>query len=465
MAISQNLPLKRISTGIIPFFTTRIQALSLALVKPTDAASLATFRVLFGAIMVWEVYRYHVFNRIPYYYLAPRFFFTYELFPFVSPLPGQWMYVVFFVMGLAALGVALGFFYRIATALFFLSYTYVFLLDKAQYNNHYYLIILLAFLFLLTDAHRWASIDQKLHPNLRAEFVPYWHLFILRIQIVIVYVYAGIAKINVDWLATEPMRDWLQARSSYPLVGQYFTTEWMVYLFTYGGLMFDLSIGFLLLWRRTRLLAFIGLLFFHLMNKWLFSIGVFPYLMIATTILFVDSGWPRRILRSAKLSLPKVAPKRVMDYRLVALGFVTVFLALQILIPLRHWLYPGNVAWSEEGHRFSWRMKLRDKEARFAIYVPNPQTNERWAIDMRQDLTDRQISKMATRPDMMIQYVHFLKGKLEQAGLENPVIQVDSWASLNGLDYEQMIDPTVNLAGAPLNVFAPSPWILPMSGW
>lgn len=465
MALSQNFPLKRINTAIIPFITHRIQALSLTLVKPTDAASLATFRVLFGAIMVWEVYRYLSFNRIPYYYIAPKFFFTYELFPFVTPLPGQGMYLVFFVMSLSALGVALGFFYRISATVFFLSYTYVFLLDKAQYNNHYYLIILIAFLLMLTDAHRWASLDQKLRPNLQAEFVPYWHLFILRSQIIIVYVYAGIAKINVDWLAAEPMRDWLHARSSYPVVGQFFTTDWAAYFFSYGGLFFDLSIGFLLLWRRTRFLAFLGVLFFHLMNKWLFSIGVFPYLMIATTILFVDSNWPRRILRRAKFSLPQVTPKRALDYRMWTLGFVTIFLALQILIPLRHWLYPGGVAWSEEGHRFSWRMKLRDKSAEIAFFVTNPATNERWAVDIREDLTDRQIRKMATRPDMMIQYAHYLRSKMKQAGIENPIIQVDAWAGLNGRTYEQMIDPTVNLAEARLNLFAPSPWILPMSGW
>lgn len=465
MEVSQHVPLKGIHSNIIPFITSRIQALSLALVKPTDAASLATFRVLFGAIMVWEVYRYHSFNRIPYYYIAPKFFFTYELFPFVFPLPGQWMFFVYFLMGLAALGITLGFFYKISATLFFFTYTYVFLLDKAQYNNHYYLIILLAFLLLLTDAHRWASIDQKLWPNLRAEFVPFWHLFILRAQIVIVYVYAGIAKINTDWLAGEPMRAWLHARSNYPLVGQFFTTEGATYLFSYGGLFLDLSVGFLLLWRRTRFLAFLALLFFHLMNKWLFSIGVFPYLMIAATILFVDSDWPRRILGRARLSLPETAPKRAMDYRMWVFGFVAVFLAFQILIPLRHWLYPSSVAWSEEGHRFSWRMKLRDKSARLAFYVTNPETNETWAVDMQQDLTDRQIRKMATRPDMMIQYVHYLKGKLAQAGIENPVIQIDSWASLNGRDYEQMIDPTVNLAEVPLNVFASSPWILPMSGW
>jgi uncharacterized membrane protein YphA (DoxX/SURF4 family) len=439
-----------------------IRAASKALVKPTDAAALGTFRVLFGALMVWEVYRYHSNNRISYYYIEPNFYFTYELFPFVTPVPGQWMYLVFFVMGLAALGIALGFFYRVSALIFFLTYTYVFLLDKAQYNNHYYLIILLAFLLVIVDAHRWASIDQKLRPGLRSQYVPYWHSFILLAQVVIVYFYAGIAKINIDWLASRPMGDWLERRSDYPVVGPYFETAGAAYFFSYGGLIFDLTIGFLLIWPRTRLPAFLALLFFHLTNKWLFSIGIFPYLMIAATLLFVSPDWPRRVLGRAKITLPEAATSRFAGHRYWAFGFVVVYLALQVLIPLRHWIYPSYVAWSEEGHRFSWRMKLRSKSARVAFFVTDPKTNERWEADPRVDLTSRQASKMATRPDMIIQYVHHLKQKAEQYGIKNPVIQVSSQVSLNGRPYQPIVDPAINLAEAPLSIFAPSPWILPL---
>jgi uncharacterized membrane protein YphA (DoxX/SURF4 family) len=462
MEISQDISAGRTKTRVIAPITNRVRAASRALVKPTDVSSLATFRVLFGALMVYEVYRYHVNNRIPYYYLEPNFYFTYELFPFVVPPPGQWMYVLFFVMALSALGIALGFFYRISAILFFLTYTYVFLIDKAQYNNHYYLIILLAFLLMIVDAHRWASIDQKLRPGLHSEYVPYWQRFIFLAQMVIVYFYAGVAKINVDWLAGRPVGDWLEDRSDYPVVGPFFTTEWATYFFAYGGLLFDLAIGFLLLWPRTRLLGFLALLFFHLTNKWLFSIGIFPYLMIAATILFVSPDWPRRVLHSAKFKVPKVAPPQISDRRYWILGFVTVYVALQILIPLRHWLYPSYVAWSEEGHRFSWRMKLRSKSSRVAFYVTNPHTNRIWEVDLRQDLTSRQVRKMSTRPDMIIQYVHHLKQKLHQVGIEDPIIQVSSQVSLNGRSYQPIIDPTVNLAEAPLQIIAPSTWLLPL---
>jgi hypothetical protein len=462
MALTETAPPKSINPTIISLLSAKVQALSQLLVSPVDAAALGSFRILFGALMVWEVYRYHYYDRIFRYYIAPYIYFPYEFFPFVSPLPGHWMYFVYFIMGLSALGVALGFFYRVSAILLFLTYTYTFLLDKAQYNNHYYLISLVAFLLIFMDAHRWASIDQLLRPKLQGEFTPFWQLFLLRGQFFIVYFFGGVAKINSDWLVGEPMRAWLKNRADYPLVGPFFTTEAGVWFFSYGGLLFDLTIGFLLVWRRTRLLAFLGVLFFNLTNKWLFSIGIFPYMMIAGTILFVEADWPRRILRRASFSVPERLPGELKIYRPLVLGCVAIYLGLQILIPLRHWLYPGNVSWTEQGHRFSWHMKLRSKSANIGITVTDPATHQSWQIDPRQDLTSRQLGKMASQPDMIIYYVHHLKERLEHQGINNPIIRVDAWASLNGRPYQQLIDPNVNLAEEPLLMLANAEWILPL---
>lgn len=461
MEVTQQLPTRWKNKSLTLLIAEKLQEISQALVKPVDASALATFRVFFGAIMVWEVYRYHVYGRVARYYIEPHFYFPYELFPFVTPLSGPGMYFVFFLIGLSALGIALGFFYRASAILFFLTYTYVFLLDKTQYNNHYYLISLLGFLLIFTDAHRWASIDQKLRPNLQTELVPYWQPLIFKAQIFIVYFYAAIAKMNGDWLVGEPIRDWLQARVDYPVIGPFFATEPGIYLFAYGGLFFDLLIGFFLIWRRTRLLAFLALLAFHLMNGWLFSIGIFPYMMIAATVLFVEPDWPRRLLWSGSLNEP-ARPVYSDAYRKWAFGFVALYLALQLFIPFRHWLYPGNVSWTEEGHRFSWHMKLRSKSGRIAFTVTDPQTRQTWPVDMTADLNARQISKMASRPDMIIQYAHYLKQKAEQAGIQNPIVRVEAWASLNGRPYQPLIDPEANLAERPQTIFARSDWIIPL---
>ncbi|HRV91259.1 MAG TPA: HTTM domain-containing protein [Anaerolineae bacterium] len=463
MEINQDALKKTVDlTRLISFITAKFQAYGNALIKPTDASSLAVFRILFGALMVWEVYRYHQYDRIFRYYIEPKFYFPYELFPFVAPLPGQGMYLVFFVMGLAGLGLALGFFYRVSAITFFLTYTYVFLIDKAQYNNHYYLISLISFLLIFVDAHRWASLDQLLRPNLRAEIIPFWHLLILRAQVFLVYFFGGVAKLNADWLAAEPIRTWLHNRAYYPVAGPFFDTELGAHFFAYGGLLFDLSIGMLLLWKRTRLLGFLGVLFFNLTNKWLFSIGIFPYVMIASTILFVEADWPRRILRRGWVAVPEMPSSKSMANKSWVVGFVTIYLALQILIPLRHWLYGGNVSWNEEGHRFSWHMKLRGKSGDIRFYVTDPAVNTTWEFDPRQNLNDRQLSKMATRPDMIIYYVHRLREVLEANDIHDPIIQVEAWASLNGRPYQLLIDPDYNLAEAPEPVLASYDWIIPL---
>lgn len=448
--------------NITLFITDKFRGLAASLLTPVDAASLAFFRILFGALMVYEVIRYFKFDRVTRYYIEPSFYFTYEFFPFVSPLPGPWMYWLFFAMGVFAVGIALGFFYRISATLFCLAYTYVFLLDKAQYNNHYYLIILLSFLLIVVDADRWLAVDQWVDPRLKEEVVPFWNLFIFRAQIVIVYFYAGVAKLNADWLAGEPIRTWLHNRADYPYLGPFLTTEWATIFFGYGGLLFDLSIGFLLLWKRTRLLAIVGVLFFHLMNKWLFSIGIFPYLMIASTILFVEPDWPRRLLHFSTQRLSETNLRPRMANRSLILSFVAIYLAIQVLVPIRHWLYRGHVSWTEEGHRFSWHMKLRSKRGRIGFTVTDPKTNQTWQIDLSRDLTTRQGSKMVGRPDMILQYAHYLREKFQRAGVENPIINVEAWASLNYRPYQQLIDPTVNVAEVGYNPFYyDTVWILP----
>jgi vitamin K-dependent gamma-carboxylase len=438
------------------------------LARPVDASALAAFRLFFGTLMAVEVGRYFSRGDIAWYYIEPRFHFTYEFFPFVAPLPGQGMVWLFGAMGLFALGIALGLFYKLSSLLFLLTYTYVFLLDKTPYNNHYYLIILLSLLLFCVDAQRWASLDRWRAATPDPETIPFWQLFILRAQIFIVYFYGGLAKLNSDWLMGEPMRMWLAGRADYPVLGPFFATEGAVYFFSYGGLLFDLSIGFLLLWPRTRWLALVGLLFFHLMNSWLFSIGIFPFLAIAATVLFVEPDWPRRIfyrfvgrwrnLAAVAPPLPPASsPLNGWTFSLVAL-----YLALQIIIPLRHWLYPGEVSWTEEGHRFSWHMKLRDKEPRLELTITDPQTGQSWPANLKEDLTYDQIIKMASRPDMILQYAHSLRDKLRQTGPDQAIITANAWASLNGRPFQRLIDPTVNLAQVRWTPLVSAVWILPL---
>ncbi|MEJ7815347.1 MAG: HTTM domain-containing protein, partial [Rubrobacter sp.] len=404
---------------------------------------------------------------------------------------GNGMYMHFLALGVLAVCNALGLWYRVGTVLVFLGFTYVFLLDQALYLNHFYLMALISFLMIFIPAHRAFSVDAWLKPEIRSGTTPAWAPFLLAAQMGIVYFYGGLAKLNGDWLRGEPMRTWLAAETSFPVVGRLFTQEWMVYLFSYGGLLFDLLIVPFLLWRRTRLVAFALVLGFHLANAQMFTIGVFPYLAIAATALFFPPSWPRRFVgfllglwqslrQSFRGTIPRwsasergheeqrvreedvsTAPTRLRTRQWIAVSMLGVFLVVQLLVPLRHFLYPGNAGWTKEGARFSWRMKLYDTQARAIFHANDPVSGRTWEIDPMDYLTRRQASYVTRFPDMALQFSHAVGESLRAEGYEQVEVRANDVASLNGRDYQPLIDPTVNLADQP-RMLAPAPWIVPL---
>ena len=444
------------------------------LMRPVDASTLGAFRFIFGILMVGSVLKYFYKGLIKAYYIDSKFLFAYELFPWVKPWPGDGMYYLFAVIGVSALLLALGLFYRYSAAAFFLSYTYVFLLEKGAYNNHYYFICLLAFLFCTVNGSRWMSLDalwkRKSGPDPQPVTVPNWNVLIIKAQVFIVYFYGGIAKLNLDWLKGEPMRHWLKGaagrESTHVFAARFMESEFGVYFFSYGGIFFDLAIGFLLICRKTRLLGFGLVIVFNIINDWMFKIGIFPFLMVAATVIFLEPDTPRNFIKKC---LPRLKPDktnlepRPSRFRKSAISFVSIYLMIQILLPFRHWLYEGHVSWTEEGQDFAWRMKLRDKGGcRLHFFVTNPETGETWPIPAEPYLALRQFIRMCQRPHMIIQFAHYLDKEMEEAGINNPIINARTLVSLNYRPSQALIDPDVNLTEEEYSIFKHAEWIVPL---
>ncbi len=440
------------------------QRLAEAAFAPVDIAHLVWFRVAFGLLMVREAWCYLSTGRVGGYDLDPVSPFKYFGFSWVQPWPGWGMHLHFILAGLAGFGVALGWRYRCSAIVLFLAFAYVFLLDQARYLNHHYLVCLFAFLLIFVPAHRACSLDARRRPDLRSGEAPAWSLWLLQAQIVIVYFFAGVAKINPDWLAGEPMRVWLLRRSDYALVGQWFAEPWPPFLFSYAGLLFDLLVGPMLLWRRTRWLAFLSATAFNLTNCWLFTIGIFPWLALAATILLFQPRLPRPFPTLWR-PLDRPVANGVLDRgrRRMVLVLVTCYVAFQILFPLRHWLYPGDAAWTDEGHRFSWRMMLRSKSGNLSLLVHDPASGESWTVSPLQYLTDVQYRKAAARPDMILQLCHHVVADLEAYGYRNLEIYAIGAVSLNGRPRRPLVDPEVDLAKEPRTLL-PASWIAPFPG-
>ncbi len=435
--------------------------------EPVDIASLVFFRIAFGLLMLCEVVRYFTHGWIARYWIAPRFLFSYYGFSWVHPWPGAGMYLHVGLLGVLAAYVALGCCYRASAILLFLGTTFCFLLDQALYLNHFYLLCLVSFLLIFVPANRAFAIDTWFHPQMRADRVPAWTLWLFRGQMGIVYFYSGVAKISSDWLRGQPMRMWLAQSRDFPIVGRFLKEEWAVYLISYGGLLFDLLIVPLLLWRRTRVAAFCLALGFHLANARLFSIGIFPWVAIAATALFFSPDWPRRtwamLTRTPILRESSKTAAAAQQNKPLVLVLIATYFAIQLLVPIRHLLYPGNVDWTYEGHLFSWRMKLLDRDAEARFFVRDPNTGVTREVDSQKYLRPTQVQRMASRPDMILQFAHYLARNEPRSGPQPLQVRATVLLALNGRKPALLIDPEVDLAAECLTL-GHARWLRPMSG-
>jgi len=452
------------------------QHLDRALFSQVDASSLVVFRLMFGVLMLIEVYRYFDNGWIKTYFIDPTFMFKYYGFGWIQPLAGSGMYWVFVVLGFAALGITIGAFYRVATILFLACFSYVFLLDEALYLNHFYLIILISFLLVLVPANRTWAVDAWMRPKLRSDTVPGWSIWIFRLQMEVVLLYAGVVKLNPDWVRLEPMGMWLARRADLPIVGQYFTEDWVVAVASYGAIALHLIGAPLLLFRRTRLYAIAIYTVFHLMNVVLFSIGVFPWMTVAATLLFLDPDWPKQVARklnewqgnlSADKAVPPVVetagPESVSPgYKRVVVCLMVIWLAYQIFFPLRHALYSGYVSWTEEGHNFSWQMMLRTKRSDAHFVVRDPRTLAVREVRLEEYLNPEQVSKMIETPDMMLQFAQYLVRDAEERGTEGLQVWARACVTLNGRKEAWLVDPLRDLSTVERKVWPPADWILPL---
>ena len=450
-----------------------LQRVCAALFQPVDISFLVFFRVLFGGIMLWEVYRYFSYGWIGRYFVEPALTFTYYGFSWVKPWPGRGMYIHFAVLGLSAACIMAGFLYRVATPVFFLAFTYFFLLEQTRYLNHFYLVCLISFVMCFLPAERAFSVDALLRRKMRSDVVPAWTLWLVRAQVGIPYFYGGIAKLNRDWLlGGEPMRTWLS-----PL-GRFFAADWVVYSFVIGGLMLDLLVVPLLLWRRTRMFAFAAAIAFNLINAVIFDIGIFPWLMLGALLIFFPPDLVRRFARAfmspGEMSLAaKPSPVSAGETRdgnscpalsgsqKLVVGLLAGYLVVQLLFPLRHYLYPGNVSWTEEGHNFAWHMKLRTKGGDAIFIITHPLTGQTWTIDAEDYLKPHQL-KMTTKPDLILQFAHYLAEEKRREGFENVEVRARVMVSLNGRQPQLLVDPNVDLTKEQESLL-PASWIVPLT--
>jgi hypothetical protein len=429
-------------------------------------APLVIFRLLFGALAFFGTLRFLLKGWVSELYIQPKLYFGFYGFEWVKPLEGNWMYLPFILMLIGALGILLGWFYKTSATVFFVAFTYIELLDKTNYLNHYYFFSLVAFILIWLPANARFSLDVHFKRIKIREIIPSYYVKILQFQLACVYVFAGIAKLNSDWLfSAEPLFTWLQSHRDMPILGTIFSQKWTAFAFSWFGCIYDLFIVFFLLNKRTRPFAYFFVIAFHLMTGWLFPIGVFPYVMICLTLIFFSTEFHERIvsrleswfkIKSSETdSIANLRPNKNLYFASI------LFIFIQIIIPMRHLAYPGDLFWNEEGFRFSWRVMLMHKEGLATFYIHDKKTNGDIEIDNNKYLTKRQEEQMSTQPDMILQFAHFLKFEFQDTTMkfgekkyriQNPSIHADVYVALNGRPSQKMIDKSIDLSKKEYNL-------------
>lgn len=431
--------------------------------RPTSILPLITFRIIFGLMMVISTVRFLLLGWIEDHYLNATVTFKYYGFSWVQVLPEFWMYFLHGLMLLAAIGIMLGAFYRLATVVFFLTFTYVELIDLTYYLNHYYFVSLVALLMIWLPANASHSVDVRRNPALHRSTIPAWTINIIKFQIAIVYVYAGLAKINYDWLVLAlPLKIWLPAADKLPILGPILKLPVMPYLFSWFGMLYDTFIVFFLMRRPTRILAYLAVILFHTIVGILFQIGVFPLVMIGVTLIFFSDEWHARLLK--KFETPPTHPQNPSgngySVSILTQGALVGYVVFQLVFPWRYLLYDGNLFWNEEGYRFSWRVMLMEKAGTATFYVKNGETGREGIVDNAEFLRSHQEKQMAMQPDMILQYAHFLKEYYQKQGMTEPQVRAEVYVTLNARPSQLLIDPTLDLTTIE-DSWKQKKWVLP----
>lgn len=429
------------------------------LFKQIDNTGLVLFRAVFGLLISIEAFGALATGWVRRTLVEPPFTFNFIGFDFLQYLQGDLMYYYFIVMGVFGIFVTLGYKYRFSMIAYAVMWTCVYLMQKSNYNNHYYLMMLLCWIMAFLPANRWFSLDAKINPEIKNPAMPRWVILILILQVWIVYTFASVAKFYPDWLDASMAKLLMSNKSDYWLIGNILQENWVHWTIAYTGILFDLLIIPLMLWKRTRMLGFVISIFFHLFNSIIFQIGIFPYMSIAFALFFFSSKTlQKRFLPKKKLYIGDevIVPK----HKNLIVGVFSIYFLFQLGLPLRHWFFKDDVLWTEEGHRLSWRMMLRSKGGTLKVYVADKNGGEKELYNYEELLGSKQQSSVTTKPDIMWQLAQKIKQVEAEKG-RDVAVYLEAKVRVNYGNYHPFTDPNIDLTAEKWHPFKHSEWILP----
>lgn len=428
------------------------------LLQPVSSLSLHFFRIGYGFATTILIFRYFYYGWIHSYFIKPTFFFKHFGWEWIHPLSPVFTYLLFGILFITALGIFLGYYLRINLFVFTIGFTWFHFSDATIYLNHYYLVSLLGFLLWLSPVSKSNSPTFHFLDWMKKEepISRIW-LYTFRIQMGLVYFFGGIAKLQPDWLFEAlPLKLWLyQSEGKIPFLDPILGLPITAFVFSWIGVVFDLSIPFLLCTKKFRFPAWFVVLFFHSFTSFLFPIGIFPIVMSLSSLIFFEPNWPKTILnkiikvnsetKEQAITLSDCQENGKFSYKEY---LIFTYLLLQVTIPFRHIFYPGQVIWTEEAIKYSWQVMVADKVGSAIFWIQNK------PVDPKEILTDYQYRMMTIQPEHILQFAKYLQKKeMEQSGIKDVPVYVQSNVSINGKPARPLFSPNEDLTKIDVNFY------------
>ena len=423
---------------------------------PVSPVTLGFFRIGFGLIMIYQFYSIQ-----PYFFeslIYSNYFIKYDFFEWVELATEENLHLIFNTAIVFSFFVTIGLFYRLSSFIVFLIWSYLVLTDLGHNNNHYYLIGMFLFFLPFIQANQWGSIKNI---SKKSKLIPAWNYLIFKLLILILYFYGALAKMNKDWLTGYPLKYWLHGRTSFgETIQTFLESDYTVLFFSYYGLFFDLLIGFVLFHKKYKYYGLIFLIPFHILNHFLWPIGVFPWFSIFVTVLFFDK-------ELTKLFKYKMADREVYIQKqkvFVKWGLV-LFLSFQVLFPLRQYLYSGQTNWHGYGEFFAWRMMLTDKQGAVRVRLYNQNEVYLGEVSMSGYINDRQLFKLVYIPKTFVPFCKFIEKEIlsdpRNTKITDVKIYVDAFKTINNRPFQRVIDEKIDLTALDYSVIHKAKFILP----
>ncbi len=428
---------------------------------PTHGHVLGLFRIVYGCFMVYLMVQYHQIDIVKNAFVLPKIQLAY--FDFWKPLPEPIMDAMLLVMLLCSLLITIGWLFRPACFVFGIFFGYFLFLDKGIFNNHLYFFMLLAFMLGFTHADRFFSVRSLRGKEKMADLrIPQWEVFIFQFQFAVVYFYGGLAKLNPDWLLRlEPVKSMIAGYPKDGILAGWLGLGFQPVLLTYGGLIFDLAIPFLLWWQRTRWWSLVPLLFFHFSNAITFDdIGIFPFIMICSTVLyFPPSELPvlkNMVAEKSKNKLLLTSPKWVEK-------LMVAFVVFQLLFPFRGLFLPNPVNWSMIANRFAWRMKCQSRTMEeFSYSVQDGPNGKPTSVEVNTFVNLSQIRTAMNDPKAAADIAKGIALEAKKFGVSDPVVRAKIKVRWNGYAPAYMVDTLLDLSKVEYSPFKKLEWLNPV---